>query len=242
MKTRIDLFFTLIVSLISCSVAAQKADKTAFDQVNVNSLGSGARMFQSFDNRFKGVQGFPTLFEEYVRGTIVFSEGQVIRHDKMNYDAYNSDLLVIKDGKEMVVAARMVKHFILMMPDEEDSLIFTRLITDDNKLGFYEVLANHKNATLYKKHFKILQGPTYTGAYSTGQNHSELVDAKKFMMWCSGKQLAELKTKKQLFEYLPEYKSQLQEFVKAEKIDFKNEADLIKLFGKVNELHGSTGS
>jgi hypothetical protein len=236
------LFGAILASLITICTAAQTSEISSFDQESTIKSMANGRMFQSFDNRFKGLEGSPTLFGEYVPGKIILSDGQVFRHSKMNYDAYNSDLLVIKDGKEMVVSIRNVKDFVLMTSDEEDSLIFTRLLTDENKLGFYEVLAKQKNATLFKKHYKILREPTYTGAYSPGQHHSELLDAKKIMMRCTGKQLAELKTKKQLYEYLPEFKSVLQEYVRKEKIDLSDEADLIKLFGKIDELHVTRGS
>jgi hypothetical protein len=241
MKTPIRPLFVLIALVLAFPSVAQ-TDNAQFRQSNLSSMMSGARMFQTFDNRFKGVKGSVTLFENYMPGRIILTDGQVVYHHQVNYDAYNSDLLVMKEGQEMVVSIKLVKHFILQPIDGTDTLYFTRLTTDENKLGYYQVLANHKNATLYKKHYKTLQEPTYTGAYSTGQTNSELIDNKKYVAWSTGKQLTEFKTKKQLLQYLPEYKSDLEKFIKQEKIDFKIEADLIKLFGEIDRLASRAAS
>ena len=241
MKTLIGSLFVLAVLVLGIPATAQ-SDNAQFNQTNLSSMMSGARMFQTFDNRFKGVKGSVTLFENYLPGRIVLATGQVVHHNQMNFDAYNSDLLVMKEGQEMVVSIKMVKHFILQPLDGSDTLYFTRLTTDENKLGYFQVLANHKNATLYKKHYKTLQEPTYTGAYSSGQTGSELIDNKKYLAWSTGKQLSEFKTKKQLLQYLPEYKADLDKFIKQENIDFKNEADMIKLFGEIDKLASRAGS
>src|SRR5687767_4377949 len=104
----------LVFLLISGPVFSYGQEMTLAEiQMNAKNMAGGA-MFQSFDNRFKGVKGNALMFEDYVFGKIYMSKQQIVRHDKINYDIYEDELLVMRDGKEFTVSMNMVTRFILV--------------------------------------------------------------------------------------------------------------------------------
>lgn len=133
------------------------------------------------------------MFEDYVFGKIFISQKQILRHDKINYDIFKDQLLVMRDGKEFTVSMNMITRFILVDVNE-DSLYFTKLLGLDGKIGFFQKLNEN------------------------------------------GKLLKEFKNRKSFLEFFPEKESELEQFIKREKIDFKNATDLLRLFQYLDQL------
>lgn len=223
--------FVIVVYVTSPAQVATPADRP----FSLNSFAENSSVFRSFDNRYKGVKGGITYLENYVPGIIFMSKGQVVKHDKINYDAFNDELVVFYEGKEAGVNKLMVNSFLLITGI--DSLYFDRVLGPDNKVGFFQRLNNEKKVILYKKVYKKLIEPDYRGAYSQGRDYAELVTEQKYMFLDAGKKrLMELKSKKLFSEDFPENKDMLDAHVKKEKIDFKKEEDLKQLFKYLNEI------
>jgi hypothetical protein len=203
-------------------------------QLSIQSLTEGNTVFRSFDDRYAGVKGGTTLLQEWAPGKITMTRGQVFSHDKINYDAFNGELIVLRDDREAVVNVNMVKDFVLNVG--ADTLHFTRLPGADGKLAFFQKLVPDAKVGLYKKVYKILVEPDYKGAYSTGRNYAEFISEEKFFCVVPGKGMKELKSKKNLLEEFPDHKDALNQFIKKEKIDFKNQNDLKNLFVYLNKL------
>jgi hypothetical protein len=199
---------------------------------NLKALSTGNSMVQTFDNRYRGVKGGITLLENFVPGKIRMTMGKWVNHDQVNYDAYNDELLVLRDGKEMVVTMQMVNHFVL--DTQTDTLHFQRLPGSDGKAGFFQKVTNTEKVVLYKKISKTLLEPNFKGAYSAGRDYAEFVQAAKYFVWQKGNPPREFKNKKSFLKYFPDNKP-LAQFIKTEKIDFKNEADLKRIFNYLEE-------
>ncbi len=67
---KIFQLFLVLLSASSTYAQLQGADS----QANLSSLSGGGGMFRSFDNRVKGVEGSPLLFEKYLSGKIMNSK------------------------------------------------------------------------------------------------------------------------------------------------------------------------
>ncbi|WP_254169539.1 hypothetical protein [Chryseosolibacter histidini] len=234
MKTGMMLLLTGMVILLTSSFCHGQSNTPAESQADLQALASGNAMFQSFDHRFKGVQGGITLLERYAPGKIRMSRGQLVSYDQVNYDAFNDELLVLRDSQETMVTATMVRYFVLSV--NGDTAHFVRLAGPEGKMGYFQKMINGSKVGFYKKYYRELQQPDYKGAYSQGRDYAEFIARHKYFIHQKGKKLIEFKNRKTFLENFPEHEEKLETFIKQEKTDFKDEADLRKLFLYLNEI------
>jgi hypothetical protein len=225
MKTTIILLIACYVFTCGSNISAQS--NAADNYFNLQSLSSGTSMFRSFDNRYKGMKGTPMLLENYVPGRIVMSSGMKVKHDKVNFDSYNNELMVIQNGIESVVSMALVSHFILE-PNSNDTVFFEKAQDLDRKTRFFQRLYAGKNLSFVKKHFKELIEPNNTGAYSAGRAYAELVPEQTYFLKI-GKELKPFKNKKTFLQQLPADRDSAEQFIKTQKVDFKNEQSVMRL-------------
>lgn len=172
--------------------------------------------------------------EHFVPGKIRMAKGQIVHYDQVNYDAYNDDLLVLRDGQETIVRASMVRYFVL--PVNGDTAHFARLAGPEGKLGFFQKMIDGNKIGFYKKIYRELKEPDYKGAYSQGRDYAEFIPRHKYFIHEKGKKLIEFRNRKTFLENFPAHQEQLEAFIKRERTDFKDEADLKKLFLYLNEI------
>jgi hypothetical protein len=235
MKTGIiTLLLTGMVIISAINFSNGQPHTPAEAQADLQALASSNSMFQSFDHRYKGIKGGITLLEDYVPGKIRMFKGPVVNYDKVNYDAYGDELLVLRDNNETIVTATMVRHFVLSV--NGDTAHFARLAGPEGKLGFFQKMIDGRKVGFYKKIYKELKEPDYKGAYSQGREYSEFISRHKYFVHEKGKKLSEFKNRKTFLQHFPEQEKALEDFIRREKIDFKEEADLKKLFLYLNEI------
>jgi hypothetical protein len=200
---------------------------------NLQSLASGSEMFRSFDDRFKGVEGYPTLFEQYVPGKITLSRGREVIHPLVNYDIFSDELVVRRNNQDVVVSRSMVKSFVLL--NVEDSLYFVKVRFKDGEKFCEELLKGRLK--LYKLNSKSIKQANHTGAYSSGKLYSQFEESVTYY-WQSGENdPVEIKNKKTLVDELKAaHGVDVSGFVKDNHINFKDSADLLKMFTHVNSL------
>jgi hypothetical protein len=196
-------------------------------QSTLQSMSEGGGMFRSFDSRAKDIKGSLKVFEEFLPGGIVMNNGQEFEFSRMNYDGFYDAIIVVRKKQEQVVTTMMVKSFYIV--DVTDTLYFDRLLRNDNRMGYYQRLTEGKNVKLYKKLFTTFQHATYTGAYSTGNTQAELIPEFSYYVQDGNMRPKEFKNKKELFELFPAHKEKLQAYIKANKVDFKKDNDVIGL-------------
>lgn len=226
----------LVVSWLASSFFVSAQTNSTLTQSSLDGVVNG-RMVRSYDERLKGLEGSVTLLKNFVPGKVYLPGKQVLIHDQFNYDAYSDQLLVIKDNEEMVISTKLAQRFALKDP-QGDSLFFTKLTVDGSTPGYVQVLADFNNVKLYKKITKQLQRPSSNSGYGSSQPNYELLTSEKLLMWTTGQSIAVVKNKKQVLDYFPNQKEQIQQFMKEAKTDFKNEKDLALLFRKISELVG----
>ncbi len=199
---------------------------TGFDAAQ-NLANAPGSMFRSFDNRYQGVKGEPTIFAQFVEGTVNLTNGTVEKNQKLNFDSYTGELLV--DHKKlkriMIVSPNMVNSFTLIEPVNERELSFVKL-KEDGKSVFYERLFEGKTS-LYKKYGKKIDKAVIGGAYNTtGRNYDEFTDANKyFIKKGEGELVAVRPQKKDLEVFFSDRASQFKEYLRSKKPDLKNDRD-----------------
>lgn len=201
-------------------------------QGNVIDLAGGS-MFRSFDNRFKGIEGYPTLFKFYSPGQITMTTGKKVSYDSVNIDIYSSDLLVKRDKSESVFNRKLVKEF--TMETEESTMTFVKIKNNEGDDVYYQFLAGVK-LKLFKHSYKIIAGPTHSGAYSSGRTNSIFVENSKVYIQQNDGAMIELKNKKTLFSQFPDKEAEISQFIKDRDISLKNEDEAVRLIEYINTI------
>jgi hypothetical protein len=224
----------LLLTLVSVGIPAlAQVDIPNQDIYTTMSQVLQAREFASFDKQ-QNVIGSPTLFTNFLPGKMLLVGARRSPPFAINLDAYNDQVLFINGSTTLVAPVEKVDGFVVKDPERADSIVFTKL-SFENEVGFFRVLAKHKNVALYRKHIKVLQRPVQNNGYNNARTETLVVDHEELVLW-NGNTLAAFRTKKQLLQYFPEYKDQLEQFIIAEQIDLKNDDDLIRLFNKIGQL------
>jgi hypothetical protein len=199
---------------------------------NIQDLAGGG-MFRTFNNRFKEVEGHPTLFEKYVPGKIYLKDGRNLVQALVNYDVMTDEVLVMRDKFEMVIQKHLVTKFVLLAG--ADSLFFVKVVTPE-ATRFVEILIDGP-VQLYKANIKTLEGATHTGPYSSGDLNDKFEDSVQYYWQKKGGTgpLIQIKSKKMLLSGLQEAMGQdYSDFAKENKLSMKQENDLMKLVNHIN--------
>jgi hypothetical protein len=199
-------------------------------QLNMTSMTNG-EMFRTFDHRFKGIEGFPTIFETHLPGVIYIKNGQTLFYQKVNYDIIANEVVVTKDGKEMAVKNYLVTKFSLIL--DEDSINYKKVVLPTGTRFVEELVRG--DVKLYKAIVKKVEGPTNSGAYSLGSRNSRVIEEIDYYWQHGDKPINVIMNKTKLLNELQEATGQdYKQFMKENKLTIKQDNHLKKLFNHVN--------
>ncbi len=224
-------FFLLLLICISPMAKAQGLEGLE-GQANLQMLGGSGMSARTFDNRYEGVDGFPTLVKGFVMGRIKMNKDQIVRADKMNYDVFNDEIFVLKSGKELVVGISVVTSF--EMDVNGTTLLFSKQKNEEGESGYYQVLTQG-NFSLFVKHKKIFRKADYQGAYSANRTKDEFSDEQNFYWSKEDSNLMVLKNKKSLLNKLGAQEEKAESFIRTNKLKIDSQDHLLSLFQYLNE-------
>lgn len=233
MINRVYNMISITLTILCAHVVSQAQGLDGLEgQANLQMLGGSGLSARTFDNRYDGVDGFPTLVKDFVKGRIVMSKDQVLKADNMNYDGFNDEIFVLKSGRELVVSRNTVTSF--EMDVNGVTLIFSKQKNNEGEVGYYQVLTQGK-FSLFIKYKKVFRKADYKGAYSANRTKDEFTDEQKFY-WSKGdSNLMVLKNKKSLLSELGENADKAELFIKENKLKTDTQDDLLRLFQYLNE-------
>jgi hypothetical protein len=231
---------SLLFTLWWAGTWAQVGNPTIIDQqenlrqlATLGPLSPGAR---GFDNRYEGVRGSPLLFEDWREARIVVQGGTAEGEQaEININQYDN-LLVVRfpGGQAGTVPVAKIRMLHVKTPAGTrtfESLPATMVENDsEEEKRFYEVLRQGK-FTLLKAHEKIFQKADYKGAYSTDRRYDEFLDRQVYYLRGPDgpfEKLNKLKSKA-IEKTLPGYEKEIGEIVNKEKLDLREERDVIRL-------------
>gem|GEM_PF-1932045 len=114
----------------------------------------------AFDNRYRGIQGSPFMWDDWSEGILVTLDSQVIKKTLLfKFDAYSNEIW-IKDatGNERVLFSNQVRSLELKSATGEAKLLRKFEVPGADDLHrFYEVIYTGKNYTLIREIKKILK-------------------------------------------------------------------------------------
>lgn len=225
-----------MVALASSNVIGQNIQGLEA-QTNVQMLGGGSYTARTFDNRYEGVKGYPTLLDKYAPARIRSTEGKLVFSNSCNLDVYTNDLIVLRNNQELVLSKSVIREFVIF--DGVDSLYFVKRNLDGKDDKYFQRLVNGE-FELLKLHTKTFVKADFKGAYSSGRTQDEFRNGKKYYLTISTGRIEEVKSKKDLQRILPKQQQAIEDFMKKNKLDVKEEADLIHILQYLNEAKPAT--
>ncbi len=190
----------------------------------------------TFDNRYEGVKGFHTFFEEFNAGTIVMTKS-TFDNALLNFDAYTGNLLAKIDRINEVVQLKkeMVKNF-TMRNTAGEVFFFDKKNLVGTPAFLLELVQD--SVALYCKIKKVIKKADFGGAYkAAGTRYDEFMEANIYYTIKDDGELIEIKnTKKGLLKMFPQFANQLESYLKKGKINFNDYRQMKLIFLYINSL------
>lgn len=221
MKT--SSFFSAFLLLGAFTATAQNAILTMSD-------GTSAREKQYVD-----VQGSPFFFDDWEKGEVRLSNGNVEKELDVMYDLV-ADVIVFKgqDGKSYNFASP-VREFKLKGKGRNDGVFRSGFAKNGafTEQTFFQVLYDGNTKFLKKNNKKIVERPVYGSA-----NINKLVqDNIKYFLVIEGQLIESKLDEKSVLGALDSEKAALlKSFIKQEKLKWKSEEDMVRLLEHYDTL------
>ncbi|RWY54121.1 hypothetical protein [Mucilaginibacter gilvus] len=191
--------------------------------------------------QYTDVEGSAYLYDDWKPGTVKLTNGAV-SSDKMQLK-YNvvDDVLTFKDNatdKEMAFVQPVYEFSISSLDDFNDKLFvksyrngFTG-IDGTTVTSFFEVLADGKVRLLKRLTKAILENQAYGSATKTLTFNENV----KYYLLTNGKAVPVKNDKKSILAALRDKQAELDVYIKTNKVDFKNDAQLGEFIAYYNTL------
>lgn len=179
---------------------------------------------------YTDVIGSPFLNDAFVNGNVVLTNGVKFKSVLLKYSSYNDELFFKNPKDESLLSFVVpVKSFELLGQTYVNG--FPR-IDNFTENSFYELIANSSVKLLVKNYKTILENKPYNSA----SVEKKFEDNKIYYVFKAGKMKRFKPSKKDFMETFADKSSEIDIFLKKEKVDFKNNADLVKVFEYYSSL------
>jgi hypothetical protein len=197
-----------------------------------NFSGAESHMFRSFDNRYQGIRGYPTLFEEFVEGSVELKNGVSAKRIDLNLDVVTGELLLKSRtmNKVLVIQTKQVKSFIIA------DFAGKREFLNVEGLGYCEQVYEGKNK-LYLKHSKYIEKASYGGAYNNNaRRYDEFVGNSRYFLVKETATPEEIRlSRKNIEKAFPEQAGKVKSYFREVGPDLNDPTAVAKLFAAIEQ-------
>lgn len=201
-------------------------------QLNINDLPLRSVRYPNLSE----VGGSIFLTRDFNKANIVLKDGGIVKNIPVKFNLYNNAVIVIRDGSEMKVEPfKEVSYTEYNAAGEPKQFVFRQGYPDvdnftDNTI--YQVLASGPKVQLLRFYNQKVEDAPTLGDYS----RRELVTNKMLFLYVAGEGIKKVSLgKKAVSGIFPSLATASEEIVKTEKLNLKNESDLIQLVEALNK-------
>lgn len=181
---------------------------------------------------FKEVIGSPYLYEEWTDGYIKILSGAMFIDLKIKFDTYSNNLIINHQENEVLINKWMVDVFAVMDPETNQIREFKLIKLADRKDNqLCEILYEGKISAYRLIESIVTESSNYSGGYGTEkQKHSKFIQSFNYYLLLSAGQTLEIRlNKSSILKILGSKQSELNAYIKKNKLKFKDPLDLVKL-------------
>jgi hypothetical protein len=188
-----------------------------------------------FEKKYVDVQGSPYLEEDWAQGAVDLKNGKSFKEVALKYDLVADEVLFKNEKGEAYAFAQPVKAFSLIRPGDKSQRIFRNgyaPVKGGTESSYYEVLADGKVQLLQRKVKKIREDKAYGSATAvrTMEEYTNYFIAK------DGVPVNIKKSEKAVLEAIGGDSTALEAYIRSNKLNLKNDGDLVKLLTYYNGL------
>jgi len=205
-------------------------------------LGSKAQFLSDNNNRpitekrYVNITGSPYFSDEFYPGTVVLSDGKKYDNLLIQLDEVRDAMLFKEnkpDAKTLEFTTTPVLEFTLKT-GTGNPVKFKNIAGADTKInGFCQILLEGKTSLLKKTKKSIIQNATY----NTANIEKTIASSTLYALQAADQKVTMVKGDKKAFlKALADRSKEIEAYVNEQNIDFKNDADLVKLITYYNTL------
>jgi hypothetical protein len=193
---------------------------------------------RTFDNRYEGVKGTPFVFDEFRPGEVYLKTKNKVVVQDLNYDCFKNEIVYRDPATKVirVINRYQVDFFIIRNGDRVMTFVPIKLEGEAETI-FAEVLYN-LGSIVYKVYGKDWIKANYEGGYGPDRRYDEFKD--KYDLYFMIKREYILykarKSKKQLVAAFPDHEKEISSFIKANKLNLKEDESLVSLLKYYDSL------
>ncbi len=181
------------------------------------------------------VEGSVYLNSDFEEGEIFTSDAVRFTGIPMRYNAYQSEIEVLMPDDKIYILKNSDK--IVKISLDSSDLIYTKFVSKDGERSGYLSLVYNGMTTLYRRDYKVFK----EGAPSNGiinEIPNKIIDRpKEYYVRTDAGMPRFFKTSKDLAELLGLHSSEINSFLRKERVNVKKEADLIKVMTYFDSLN-----
>ncbi len=189
------------------------------------------------DNYLSSTAGEVYVDDSWKRADVTLNEnGQVITDIPVRLDVYSNLLEMKRDGKVMTLSSANVRE--ITIDSEHTTYITEALLRKNAPKGFYRLIYNDQSSVLCHYYTEIRQS-NYNRALDMGERKDAIVLMKDYYFLFNGK-LIKLEDRRKSLARQFDKNDWIYDYILSEKINPKNEFDLVKLAHFCDGLNGSS--
>ena len=179
---------------------------------------------------YSNVQGTPYILKEFSTGDFYFSNKTFITDKLINYNCYTDEILFSDKKNIYKIQSQDIDYFTIKRSEDGAMLLFKQVfMTAEKKRIFMQVLYQGK-AILYKRYRKEFLKADLGQPYGSNRQVDEYNDYYEYYVSVDGHDPVILKPRKSsVTEIFSDMPGIMEAYLRDEKINLKNETDLIKL-------------
>lgn len=187
---------------------------------------------------YTDVKGSPYLFDGWFKGVVKLMNGTVYESIDLMYNQIKDELIFKASENQAQTFTLPIYEFTLRQSEKDVILLekkFRRGFTPvdgASDMAFYEVLADGKTLLL-KRTSKVIFEEL---PYGSSTKLQTIKDNVYYYINTSGKLIKIKKDKKQILTALNIHTAELEMYIKGNKLDLKQDTDLVKLISYYNTL------
>lgn len=179
---------------------------------------------------YSNINGTPYVFEDFQKGNFYFSNKTFITDKLINYNCYTDEVL-FSDEKNIYSANSQDMDYFTIIPGNSGTvLLFKQVFLPSEKKRIFMQVLYKGESLLLKRYRKEFLKADLDQPYGSNRQMDEYNDYYEYYVSVTGKEPVMLKPRKSAVNEVFIDKSDIMEdFIKDENIDLKNESDLVRL-------------
>ncbi|HEY9257631.1 hypothetical protein [Chitinophaga sp.] len=219
--------------LIGCMLTVSVTRLSA--QAGAALLSKGADGNPVFEKSYTDVQGSPYLQEDWAIGSVVLKSDKSYTGVALKYDQVKDELLFRNEKNEMNTFVQPVKSFNINSRKDNSQLVFRNGFAPAKgatESSYYQVLADGKVQLLFRNVKKVRKDKAYNSATTV----LTIEEYPNYFIAKNGVPVSIKKNEKAVLEAIGGDSAALTAYIRSNKLNVKNDEDLVKLIVYCNSL------